>query len=461
MKKIGALIAAALLLFSAGGLAEEDDLLIEEIIEEVVPGDGTGSETGTEAESAETESEYAPETASEQAEDPSPEDAPGTAAQDGAVPWPEEEAFIPSRGSAYPLREEETSTYWGLPMDITDETAVWNMLMAPITVVDIGKNSGEKVQTYLYREPDENSLKVGVVTCESQGVRVIRTLENGWSLVECYSSSFHATKVEAWNLLVSGYIRTEYLKRVEPNPDLGIVVDKLAQRMYVFQEGKLLSTLLCSTGLVMWNGSKYQPYNETRSGEFLLMNKVGTLISDRLYCDMAIRFNSGDMMHEVPHVKNADGTKNYGTTEPKLGTKCSHGCIRVQKNRTPEGVNMSWIWNQVKSGSRVKFVIWEDWQGRQLDIPDADTPLYYNPNKGRYYHSSTFCYSAKSVTFTPFTYGELEEKPFSGLKACEYCAPPMREAEIRERNETYAAGGDHDELLTSLQQGYFDYLEQE
>ena len=367
--------------------------------------------------------------------------------------------FTPSYASAWPIREGETG-YWALPMDITDEAAVWEMLMAPITVVDTGKDSGEKTQTYLYREPDDSSLKVGVVTCESQGVRVLETREDGWSLVECYSSSFHATKVEAWNLLVSGYIPTKYLKQVSPNPDMGIVVDKLTQRMYIFQEGKLLSTLLCSTGLVMWNGSKYQPYNETRSGEFLLMSKVGTLISDRLYCDMAIRFNSGDMMHEVPHVKNADGTKNYGSTEYKLGTKCSHGCIRVQRNKTPEGINMSWIWNQVKSGSKVKFVIWEDWQGRQIAVPDADTPLYYNPNKGSYYHRSSFCYSAKAITFQPFTYGELDQEPFSKLKQCPFCGPPLREAEIQAVNERYAEGGDHDELLTSLQAGYYEYLQQ-
>ena len=426
-RRTGAFLAAGLLLFSAAPAPAEEaeDLLIEEIGEDVVL-DEDGAETPIGEHPAFSEPVS-------------------------------EELFIPSRGSEYPVRAGEKG-YWALPMDITDEEAVWEMLMSPITVVDIGKKSGEKVQTYLYREPDDSSLKIGVVTCESQGVRVIETLDNGWSLVECYSSSFHDTKVEAWNLLVSGYIRSDYLKQVTPNPSMAIVVDKLTQRLYVFQDGKLLTSLLCSTGLTMWNGKKYQPYNETRSGEFLLMNKVGTLISDRLYCDMAIRFNSGDMIHEVPHVKNKDGTKNYDNTEPKLGTKCSHGCIRVQKNRTPEGVNMYWIWSQLKSNSKVKFVIWEDWQGRQIPVPDADTALYYNPNKGRYYHRSSFCYSAPKVTFQPFSYGELEEAPFSKLIACPYCAPPSREKEIQAVNETYAPGGDHNELLTGLQEGYFEYL---
>ena len=42
---------------------------------------------------------------------------------------------------------------------------------------------------------------------------------------------------------------------------------------------------------------------------------------------------------------------------------------------------------------------------------------------------------------------------------CPYCAPEMREAEIEERNAAYAEGTDHDELLTSLRQAYYEYLQ--
>ncbi len=370
---------------------------------------------------------------------------------------PDAEVFTPSHGSPY--EQDLGSAYWTTPMDITDEAAVWNMLMQPITVVEAGKKSKETTQTYLYREPDEDSAKVGVVTCKSQGVRVIEHLDSGWSLVECYSSSFHDTKVPAWNLLVHGYIKTAYLKQVQPSDKLALVVDKLAQRLYVFQEGKLLTTLLCSTGLVMHNGTKYQPYNETRSGEFLLVSRQGSLISDRLICAHAIRFNGGDAIHEVPHVLQADGTKNYKSTEGKLGTKCSHGCIRVQRNKTPEGVNMEWIRKRVTSNySKIKIVIWEDWQGRQLPLPSPDTQLYYNPNKGQYYHRLDHCYNGKNITFTPFSYAQLDEGNFAKLLPCPYCVPASREAEIRAVNEVYAPGGDHEELLNSLRKDYFESL---
>ena len=378
--------------------------------------------------------------------------------------------FTPSYGSAWESAPG-ASSYWTLPMDITDEEAVWNMLMEPITVVDIGKGKGlsrsqlTKQNIYMYQEPDKASKIVGEVTNLSQGLRVIEQLDNGWTHVECYSSSFYskpATKIKAWNILVSGYVQSKYLKQVQPTDKLALVVDKLSQHLYVFQEGKMIAELLCSTGLVQWNGKKYQPYNETRSGEFLLINMTGSLNSDRLKCSYAIRFNAGDEIHEVPHLVRADGTFEYKTTEPALGQKKSHGCIRVQRLPTPEGINMAWIYKQVRDldlCGKVKIVIWEDWQGRQLPVPDPDTVLYYNANgKGQYYHRGEKCSAASSVTFSPFLYSQLDEAPYSKLQACPWCVPVRRESEIDDINQRYAPGGDHDELLTELRQEYYDYL---
>ena len=390
---------------------------------------------------------------------------------EGGSSGSDQSVFTPSYGSEW-QSAPGASAYWTLPMDITDEEAVWNMLMEPITVVDIGKvknlsrSQMTKKNIYMYREPDENSKIVGEVTNLSQGLRVIEQLDNGWTHVECYSSSFFskpATKIKAWNILVSGYVESRYLKQVQPTDELALVVDKLTQRLYVFQKGKRIAELLCSTGLVQWNGKKYQPYNETRSGEFLLINMTGSLNSDKLKCSYAIRFNAGDEIHEVPHQVRGDGSYDYRTTEPSLGQKKSHGCIRVQRLPTPEGINMAWIYKKVRDldlcGS-VKIVIWEDWQGRQIPVPDPDTILYYNDNgKGQYYHLCEKCESASSVTFSPFRYAQLDEAPFSKLQACPWCVPVRRESDIDEINQRYAPGGDHDELLTELRQEYYDYLE--
>ena len=302
-------------------------------------------------------------------------------------------------------------------MDYTDEAAVWAMLTAPMTVV---KGDG-RTQVRIRKEPDSKSAAIGILTRATQGVRVIETLDNGWSLIECYSSSFADNTVKAWNLLVQGYVETNTLTTVEwdSNDKYGLVVDKLTQRLYVYEDGHLISTLLVSTGLA----NAKQPFNETRSGEYIIGSFTGEFTSGNLYCGMGLRYNDGDLLHEVPHTKRADGSKSYAYNEPKLGTRASHGCIRVQRLRNTEGLNMKWLWDNRKHLGRM--VIWEDWQGRQIPIPDDDTVLYYNPNGGSYYHRADTCYSVTkdNVTFESFTYAQLDEEPYSKLDFCPYCAP--------------------------------------
>ena len=372
-------------------------------------------------------------------------------------PAAEQTVFTPSHTSPYAARGEEAGSYWTLPMDITDTEAVWQMLIAPVTTVYDGSKAQDtqKRQTVIRKEPSEDSVGVGVVTNLTQSVRVLERGEE-WSLIECYSSSFFDSKVKAWNMLVQGYVPTRYLRTVTPNQHMGMVIDKLTQRLYIFVDGELYDTLLCSTGLA----NERQPYNETRSGEFLLQNPaVGGFPSDSMICSYGIRFNGGDLLHEVPHVENADGSNNYKATEPKLGTKCSHGCVRVQRLKTPKGTNMLWLWNNRKD--ETKLVIWEDWQGRQIAYPDDDMALYYNPNGGVNYHTAESCYSAKGITFTPFTYAELDSGDYAALTRCPNCVPPLRKAEIDEINRQYAPGGDHDPILTAAQQKFLAGLEKQ
>ena len=358
--------------------------------------------------------------------------------------------YTPSWGSPYTGTDTGVN-FWTLPMDITDEEAVWNMLMEPITVLDTGaKKNPERVQVVLRKEPSDSADGVGVATCITQGVHVLETRDD-WTLIECYSSSFHDSKVKNWNALVQGWVPTKYLKQSAPDPSMGLVVDKLTQRLYIFSEGKLYDTLLISTG----KANAKQPYNETRSGEFLMIvPAVGGFKDGSMVVSMAIRFNGGDLLHEVPHSVAKDGSKYYGTYEPFLGTKASHGCIRVQRHATPKGTNMAWIWKIKKN--RMKIVIWEDWQGRQIVPPAGDTVLYYNPKKGSSYHSGETCPSAKGKTFSAFTYDQLDSAEFAKLKRCDWCNPPLRLSEIEAINLNYLPGGDHEPVLTEarVKQGF-------
>ncbi len=320
------------------------------------------------------------------------------------------EAFTPSRETAC----GHANCYWTTPMDIRDEQAVWAMLMSPVTVL----KGRQKEQVPLLDRP--NGSPVADITCASQGVHVLGEDQNGWTEVMTYSSSFHDSGIKNWNGLARGWVETERLTAVTPSPSFGMVADKLTQRLYVFKEGRLFATLRISTGL----SNERQPYNETRSGEFLLVSKVGDFKSDNLVCEKALRFNSGDLLHQVPRL---EGGKDYSVFEAKLGQRASHGCIRVQRQRTPEGVNMSWLWANYQEN--VKLVVWEDWAGRVPPPVPADLVLYHNPKNGKNYHTGEACYGVKKEyqPMQPLMLAQLRESPYDKLKPCPYCNPPMRE----------------------------------
>ena len=191
------------------------------------------------------------------------------------------------------------------------------------------------------------------MTFASQGVHVLEQLDNGWTKVEVRSSSFSDSTVKAYNTFVTGYVETKLLKEVKPdNSKYALVIDKFTQKCYIFVDGHLYSTLLCSTG----KPNASQPYNETMSGEFLIVSAVGDFLSNELVCDMGLRFNRGDLLHQVPYILSENGYQDFSVCEPALGTRASHGCIRVQKKLTPQNTNMTWLWNNRRMNS--KLVIW-------------------------------------------------------------------------------------------------------
>lgn len=305
--------------------------------------------------------------------------------------------------------------YWTLPMDITDRDAVWAMLMS----TTITLTGGQKEQYMLRDAP--NGAPIGEVTCSSQSVHVLGEDENGWTKVETYSSSFHGSPIGAWNALVTGYVETSRLQTREPYARVGLVVDKLTQRLYIFKDGELFTEMRVSTGLA----NERQPYNETRSGEFFLVSKVGDFHSDNLVCELGMRFNDGDLIHQVPYIQYSSG-KDYSFCEKSLGERASHGCVRVQRKRTPEGVNMTWLWDNCKIGT--KLVIWEDWSGREKPAVSSDALVYISERSGASYHKIERCRSVKEKDWPmkPIPYSALDTADYQGLTPCVWCNPPER-----------------------------------
>ena len=369
--------------------------------------------------------------------------ADGTALPVEASPEPAPATETASQPNRYKLPTQENvpeegrgSSYWKLPIGEWDEEKIWQVMMQPITIVE----GGDQRETYKLRKtPDKDSSRdniAGEITYVSHGVHVVETLDNGWSLIETYNSSYgpqNRTRrgYGETDELMRGYVETSALKTVAPRDDYGILVDKLKQEMYVFKDGKLFTTLIVSTG----KPTSQQPWNETPSGEFLMVSRVGDFMAGNLVCGMGMRIDGGTLIHEVPYIVNeSTGYRDYSSQERVLGEKASHGCIRVQRKNNDDGVNMTWLWNNIKVNTKV--LVWDD-TNRYREIPPDDLALFYNPNGGQYYHLDQNCPSIKD-RFLPLkgelTYARLEDPEFAKLTPCKHCSPPLRRTEIETFN---------------------------
>ena len=323
--------------------------------------------------------------------------------------------------------------FWKLEMGRMDEDAIWKVLTQPVTVLK-GK---QREQVRVLARPEEGCRDyTGVVTCTSQAVHILRQ-EGDWTLIEAYSSAEEGSAVHVFADHFEGWVKTSRLKTEEVDQTYGLVIDKLQQRLYVFREGRLFTTMLCSTGFAK---NKANLFHETPAGEYLMVSWVGGFAAETLWCAYGIRINSGILVHEVPSREETDRNGNtftsYSRCERYLGEKASHGCIRVQRQKTPEGVNAKWLWDNLHRKPYTKVIIWDDLD-RELEYPDDSLPLYYNPKGGKNYHAKPVCSMVKDdlEPMPSFTYGELGDKPFNKLTPCPGCAPMPRKEKIDELNQ--------------------------
>ncbi|MDR2505916.1 MAG: L,D-transpeptidase [Oscillospiraceae bacterium] len=320
-------------------------------------------------------------------------------------------ALFTASASAQKVEGHPDNCWWCAreEFNLSDDALVWKYLTAPVYVLDKGKD--EKV--YLLDQPDGQRVSSkqyeGFVYGASVSVHVLDTM-GSWTKIEAYDMS---------NYLIEGWVRSSLIKTQEAYQKYGIVVDKQTQRLHLYEDGKKHSTLLCSTGLP----EAKKPFNETAAGEYFIISWSGGFWSGNMYCDLGLQFNGGDLVHLVPALVNADGSYNHSPFEPLLGQKASHGCIRVQRVKSEEGINMLWLWDNLKRYT--KIIVWDD-SDRPMFYPDYSTALYYNPNGGSYYHTNRNCPSIKE-RFLPLqgemTYFDLMNNiAFSKLTACSTCA---------------------------------------
>lgn len=225
-----------------------------------------------------------------------------------------------------------------LPFSMTEE-AVWRCMMQPLVVVDIDAESHQKI----YQQPDTKSQVLGYVHGQSQGLEVLETGKR-------------YTLVRAWrhedDELVEGYIPTKKLKTVRPNTHYGLLVDKTAQVMTVYEYGKPIAKARISTGLPAPDHLN----RETRTGAFMTTDRLMSFDSKGFRCEYPIRFDGGNLFHQTGYVKTADG-KDFSIQQEKMGQKASDGCVRV--SAFAEGsneVDAYWLWTHIEYGTKVLVV---------------------------------------------------------------------------------------------------------
>ncbi len=257
---------------------------------------------------------------------------------------------------SFSLKVEE-GTRPVLPLTVTgdimpergaSDEEIWARMTAPATVVDIPNVAHQKV----YAEADSHSRVLGTLHGQSQSLSVLEIGEK-W------------VRISAWNhekgAPIEGWVPRKALKVVQPQTRYGLLVDKKAQTLMLYEEGKKVGTLLVSTGRMQ----KGELYQETAAGSFLTDLHMSDYSTNGLKYDFVIRYDGGNLLHQIPYAWSESGKKDMGPGEMYLGTKASHACIRIQEKPGDAGLNAYWFWTHLPYHTRVIV----------LDDPEERTKL--------------------------------------------------------------------------------------
>ncbi|KEH98319.1 L,D-transpeptidase [Clostridium massiliodielmoense] len=188
-------------------------------------------------------------------------------------------------------------------------------------------NASEGQIIYIKSSPSQGASNVGYFYGSLQGVDILKTVGN-----------YYYIETKDYKTLnnVRGYVLKSQLKTVIPNQTYTITVKLGQQKVYIFKGDSLIKTFTCSTGM---NSTP------TPTGVYMIGSRGSLFYSgSSVICYNWVRWNNNFLFHSVLY----DRRGNLILSEyKKLGTKASHGCIRL-----PLG-DVKWIYNNIPSGTAV------------------------------------------------------------------------------------------------------------
>ena len=259
----------------------------------------------------------------------------------------------PDQASVFPLEildvqpEKSVVTVTGeiMPDRSMSDEEIWEMMMKPSVVVDINFFKHQEV----YTEKNEKSTSLGTLHGQTQGLKVIR-IEEDWAFIGAWNHE-DASYIEGW--VPFSRLKVEY-----PRSEYGILIDKQKQTLSVYRNGKVMDTLLVSTGR-MTRGHLYQ---ETSAGSFLTgYHRVNFSTNGKKY-DYVFQYDGGNLLHQTPYDWGQQ-KKDFTLGRGYLGAKASHACIRIQPEPGEGGLNAYWLYTHIPYHTRVII----------LDDPDERT----------------------------------------------------------------------------------------
>lgn len=135
---------------------------------------------------------------------------------------------------------------------------------------------------------------------------------------------------------VRGYVPKPMVKTVTPTGPYNIYVNKSKQRVYIFNGQTIVKEIICSTG---------KDETPTPSGRFLTGSKGEFFYaSDSSICYFWTRINNNYLFHSAIYDLNGYPIQSE---YDKLGSKASHGCIRLPKD------DAKWIQDNIPYGTLV------------------------------------------------------------------------------------------------------------